>query len=41
MRRVEDVWDQDLLHVTYDPQAITTETLLEKIRQEGFEGKVR
>jgi hypothetical protein len=46
---VEDEWDrdpdalelEDLLFVTYDPEQISREQLIETIRQEGFEPEVR
>lgn len=46
---VEDEWDRDpeaidlddLLFVTYNPERISIETLLETIREQGFEAEVR
>ena len=38
---VEDVWDEDLLHVTYDPKQLTPERMLEKIKAEDFEAEVK
>jgi len=38
---VRDEWDNDLLHVTYDPAEVTVEEILETIRSEGFKGEVR
>ena len=38
---VEDVWDEDLLHVTYDPKKINSERMLEKIKAEKFEAEVK
>ncbi len=47
--KVEDEWDrdpeaidlEDLLFVTYDPQKITKEQLLETVKQAGFEPEVK
>jgi hypothetical protein len=39
--RVDDVWDKDLLHVTYDPAKITIEQLEASIRREEFTPEVR
>ena len=41
MASVDDEWDTDLLRVTYYPQQITEQRLIEKIAQEGFEAKVK
>ena len=46
---VEDEWDrdpdalelEDLLFVTYDPEQISQEQLIETIREEGFEPEIR
>jgi hypothetical protein len=33
-------WKNDLLHVRYDPEQITPETLLEAVAKQGFKGKL-
>ena len=38
---MKDEWDADLLHVTFDPQKITEQQLIEKIAQEGLEAEVK
>ena len=41
MTSVEDVWDRDLLHVSFDPETTTTAKLLERIEKEGFKGELK
>ncbi len=38
---MDDVWDQDLLHVTYHPGRITVEQMQSTIRKEEFTPEVR
>ncbi len=38
---MDDVWDRDLLHVTYNPEKITLEILKATIRKQEFEPEVR
>jgi hypothetical protein len=36
----EDDLKKNLLHVTYDPDKVTTQTLLETVAKEGFEATI-
>lgn len=38
---MDDVWDRDLLHVTYNPERVTLVAMQETIRKEEFEPEVR
>jgi hypothetical protein len=38
---VEDIWDQDLLHVSFDAEQVTTEQMLATIKDQGFEAEIR
>ena len=38
---VEDVWDRDLLHVTYEPGKTTVERMLKTIEGESFKAEVK
>jgi hypothetical protein len=37
----QDVWDADLIHVTYDANQVSVEKLLKTIEKEGFQGAVK
>jgi hypothetical protein len=47
--QVEDEWDrdpeaidlEDLLFVTYNPERMTIDKLLETVREQGFEAEIR
>ena len=49
MELVKDEWDNeiiadepsDLLYVTYDPDVVTVEEMLETIEEQGFQGEPR
>ena len=38
---MNDEWDGDLLHVTYNSQKVTVKRMQERIAQEGFEAEVK
>ena len=38
---MNDEWDADLLHVTYNARKVTVKRMLERIAQEGFEAEVK
>lgn len=38
---MDDVWDKDLLHVTYHPGKITLERMQSTIRKEEFTPEIR
>ena len=38
---MEDEWDRDLLHVTYNSQMVTVERMRERIAKEGFEAELK